>query len=80
LEWHNAQRGAPRAEKALPPLECAAMARACPYRAQLNVSGTHVLHENGWTIVCPQIEARGALDQLEEILAIEGVDMVCRPK
>ena|SRR6476659_2580185 len=48
-----------------------------PYRAQLNVPGDYVSKANGWTIACPQIETRGALDQLEEILAIEGVDMVC---
>ena len=32
---------------------------------------------NDWTIACPQIETRGALDQLDEILALDGVDMVC---
>jgi 4-hydroxy-2-oxoheptanedioate aldolase len=32
---------------------------------------------NDWTIACPQIETRGALDQLEEIVALDGVDMVC---
>jgi 4-hydroxy-2-oxoheptanedioate aldolase len=47
-----------------------------PYRAQLNVTD-YVLQANGWTIACPQIETRGALDQLDDILAIDGVDMVC---
>src|SRR5262245_4587716 len=28
-------------------------------------------------IACPQIETKGALDQLDDILSIEGVDMVC---
>ena len=32
---------------------------------------------NKWTIACPQIETRGALDSLNEILAMDGVDMVC---
>ena len=32
---------------------------------------------NGWTIACPQIETKGAVDQIDDILAIEGVDMVC---
>src|SRR5262249_17251185 len=37
----------------------------------------YVPQANGWTIACPQIETRGALDELEEILNVEGVDMVC---
>jgi 4-hydroxy-2-oxoheptanedioate aldolase len=32
---------------------------------------------NGWTIACPQIETRAALDQLDDILALDGVDMAC---
>jgi len=48
-----------------------------PYRAQFYVSGDYVAQANEWTIACPQIETRGALDELDEILAIEGVDMVC---
>jgi 4-hydroxy-2-oxoheptanedioate aldolase len=48
-----------------------------PYRAQLNLAGDYVSEANGWTIACPQIETRGALDQLDDILAIDGVDMVC---
>jgi 4-hydroxy-2-oxoheptanedioate aldolase len=47
-----------------------------PYRAQL-FSGSYVAQANGWTIACPQIETRGALDELDDILSIEGVDMVC---
>jgi 4-hydroxy-2-oxoheptanedioate aldolase len=48
-----------------------------PYRAQLNVAKDYVTCANGWTIACPQIETRGALDQLDDILSIDGVDMVC---
>ena len=48
-----------------------------PYRAQLSRSGNYVSQANGWTIACPQIETRGALDELDDILSIEGVDMVC---
>ena len=48
-----------------------------PYRAQFNLSGDYVAQANGWTIACPQIETKGALDELDEILSIEGVDMVC---
>ena len=48
-----------------------------PYRAQFNLSGDYVPQANGWTIACPQIETRGALDELDDILSIAGVDMVC---
>jgi 4-hydroxy-2-oxoheptanedioate aldolase len=48
-----------------------------PYRAQLNLTSDYVSGANDWTIACPQIETRGALDQLDDILAIDGVDMVC---
>ena len=48
-----------------------------PYRAQIGVSGDYVAQANGWTIACPQIETKGALDALDDILAIGGVDMVC---
>jgi len=48
-----------------------------PYRAQLDFSGNYVPQANTWTIACPQIETRGALDALDDILSIEGVDMVC---
>src|SRR4029078_10275931 len=47
-----------------------------PYRARLDHEGDYFTTANSWTIACPQIETRGALDQLEEILALEGVDMV----
>ncbi len=48
-----------------------------PSRAQLGATGDYVGGANGWTIACPQIETRGALDELNDILAIDGVDMVC---
>jgi 4-hydroxy-2-oxoheptanedioate aldolase len=49
-----------------------------PYRARLDHPGAdHFKGANDWTIACPQIETRGALDQLDEILALDGVDMVC---
>jgi 4-hydroxy-2-oxoheptanedioate aldolase len=47
-----------------------------PYRAQFNLPD-YVPKANGWTIACPQIETRGALDELDDILGIEGVDMIC---
>jgi len=48
-----------------------------PYRARLEHEGDYFKLANDWTIACPQIETRGALDQLDEILALDGVDMVC---
>jgi 4-hydroxy-2-oxoheptanedioate aldolase len=48
-----------------------------PYRAQFNIPGQYVPQANGWTIACPQIETKGALDELDDILNIEGVDMIC---
>ena len=48
-----------------------------PYRAHLDFPGDYVANANGWTIACPQIETKGALDELDDILRIEGVDMVC---
>jgi 4-hydroxy-2-oxoheptanedioate aldolase len=48
-----------------------------PYRAQLNFSGDYLSKANGWTIACPQIETKGALDAIDDILRIDGVDMVC---
>ena len=48
-----------------------------PYRARLDHQGDYFKIANDWTIACPQIETRGALDQLDEILALDGVDMVC---
>lgn len=48
-----------------------------PYRARLDYEGDYFTTANEWTIACPQIETKGALDQLDEILALEGVDMVC---
>jgi 4-hydroxy-2-oxoheptanedioate aldolase len=48
-----------------------------PYRAQLGRAGEYVPRANGWTIACPQIETKGALDQLDDILSIQGIDMIC---
>jgi 4-hydroxy-2-oxoheptanedioate aldolase len=48
-----------------------------PYRARLDHEGDYFTTANDWTIACPQIETRGALDELDGILALDGVDMVC---
>ena len=48
-----------------------------PYRARLGHEGDYFTTANAFTIACPQIETKGALDQLDDILALDGVDMVC---
>ncbi|MGI8852554.1 MAG: HpcH/HpaI aldolase family protein [Methyloceanibacter sp.] len=48
-----------------------------PYRARIDHVGDYFTTANAWTIACPQIETKGALDQLDDILALDGVDMVC---
>jgi 4-hydroxy-2-oxoheptanedioate aldolase len=48
-----------------------------PYRARLGHGDDYFTTANAFTIACPQIETRGALDQLDEILGLDGVDMVC---
>jgi 4-hydroxy-2-oxoheptanedioate aldolase len=47
-----------------------------PYRARLGFEGDYFTSANDWTIACPQIETKGALDQLDAILTLPGVDMV----
>jgi 4-hydroxy-2-oxoheptanedioate aldolase len=48
-----------------------------PYRARIDHQGDYFTTANAWTIACPQIETRGALDQLDDILGLEGLDMLC---
>jgi 4-hydroxy-2-oxoheptanedioate aldolase len=48
-----------------------------PYRARLGFEGDYFKTANDFTIACPQIETKGALDSLDEILGLDGVDMVC---
>jgi len=48
-----------------------------PYRARLGHDGDYFTTANAFTIACPQIETKGALDQLDAILSLDGVDMVC---
>ncbi len=43
-----------------------------PYRARLDHEGDYFTTANDWTIACPQIETKGALDQLDDILALPG--------
>lgn len=48
-----------------------------PYRAKIGVSGDYFTTANRFTIACPQIETKGALADLDAILGLKGVDMVC---
>jgi 4-hydroxy-2-oxoheptanedioate aldolase len=48
-----------------------------PFRARLGHEGDYFTSANAFTIACPQIETKGALDQLDDILGLDGVDMVC---
>lgn len=47
-----------------------------PYRGKYMLEGDHFAKANGWTIACVQIETRGAMDTLDEILSVDGLDMV----
>lgn len=47
-----------------------------PFRARLALPD-YVREANGWTIACGQIETKTALDNLDEILATPGFDMIC---
>lgn len=48
-----------------------------PYRAKIGVPGDYFKTANRFTIACPQIETKGALQELDAILGLKGVDMVC---
>ena len=47
-----------------------------PFRAKLVFEGDYFLEANNWTIACAQIETKQAIDNLEEILKVEGLDMI----
>ena len=47
-----------------------------PYRGQFLMEIDYQANANSWTIACAQIETRQALDNLDAILATEGLDMV----
>ncbi len=48
-----------------------------PYRARLEFEGDYFSGANDWTIACAQIETAGAMQELDDILAIDGLDMIC---
>lgn len=47
-----------------------------PYRGKLLLEGDYTEHANEWVIDCVQIETRGAMDNLDDILKVDGLDMV----
>lgn len=48
-----------------------------PYRAKLLIDGDYVEAANGWTLACAQIETRTAVENIDAILAVPGLDMIC---
>jgi 4-hydroxy-2-oxoheptanedioate aldolase len=47
-----------------------------PYRGRFMVEGDYFDVANDWTIASVQIETRGAVENLDAILAVDGLDMV----
>jgi 4-hydroxy-2-oxoheptanedioate aldolase len=47
-----------------------------PYRGKLDVEGDYTERSKDWTLVAVQIETRGAMDSLDDILKVDGLDMV----
>jgi 4-hydroxy-2-oxoheptanedioate aldolase len=48
-----------------------------PYRAKYLVEGDYQQAANGWTIACGQIETRAAVENVDAICAVPGLDMIC---
>ena len=48
-----------------------------PYRAKFLIEGDYVEAANAWTIACAQIETRRAVENVDAILAVPGLDMIC---
>jgi 4-hydroxy-2-oxoheptanedioate aldolase len=47
-----------------------------PYRGKFLVDGEYAGQANDWVLNCVQIETRGAMDNLDDILRVDGLDMV----
>jgi 4-hydroxy-2-oxoheptanedioate aldolase len=47
-----------------------------PYRARMMVDGDYFKQANGWTIAGVQIETRQAVENLDDILAVPGLDLI----
>ncbi len=48
-----------------------------PYRAKFLVEGDYVEAANAWTIACAQIETRRAVENVDAICSVKGLDMIC---
>lgn len=48
-----------------------------PFRAKYLVDGDYVGVANGWTIACGQIETEAAVENIDAISAVPGLDMIC---
>lgn len=48
-----------------------------PYRGKYLVDGDYFSLANTWTIACGQIETRRAVENIDAICAVPGLDMVC---
>lgn len=47
-----------------------------PYRGKLVAEGDYTERSKDWTFLAVQIETRAAMDNLDEILSVDGLDMV----
>lgn len=47
-----------------------------PYRGKLMVEGDYTEQSESWTLVAVQIETRAAMENLDHILKVDGLDMV----
>ena len=47
-----------------------------PYRGKFMVEGDYTERSKDWTFLAVQIETRSAMDNLDDILKVEGLDMV----
>lgn len=46
-----------------------------PYRGKFLIDGDYFSQANDWTIACAQIETKGAMDNIDAILGLDGLDM-----
>lgn len=48
-----------------------------PYRAKYLLEGDYQQAANGWTVACGQIETRAAVENIDAICSVRGLDMIC---
>lgn len=48
-----------------------------PYRGKFLIEGDYVAAANSWSIACGQIETKRAVENVDAICAVEGLDMIC---